>query len=77
MVQMTDDPLQHPAQARMVGLLQALAVDEGYTLTAVPGVRLLRSNRPLARTPVLYDLGHRDRLPRREARVSGRAGLPV
>ncbi|MFG6086102.1 AraC family transcriptional regulator N-terminal domain-containing protein [Stenotrophomonas indicatrix] len=52
-----DDPLQHPAQARMVGLLQALAVDEGYTLTAVPGVRLLRSNRPLARTPVLYDPG--------------------
>ncbi|WP_312108467.1 AraC family transcriptional regulator [Stenotrophomonas indicatrix] len=52
-----DDPLQHPAQERMVGLLQALAVDEGYTLTAVPGVRLLRSNRPLARTPVLYDPG--------------------
>lgn len=41
----------------MVGLLQALAVDEGYTLTAVPGVRLLRSNQPLARTPVLYDPG--------------------
>jgi len=44
-------------QARMVGLLQALATDEGYTLTALPGVRLLRSNRPLARTPVLYDPG--------------------
>jgi hypothetical protein len=48
-----DDPLQHPAQARMVGLLQALAVDEGYTLTAVPGVRLLRNNLPMARTQVL------------------------
>ncbi|WP_312739556.1 AraC family transcriptional regulator [Stenotrophomonas sp.] len=44
-------------QARMVGLLQALAMDEGYTLTALPSVRLLRSNRPLARTPVLYDPG--------------------
>lgn len=52
-----DDPVQQDAQARMVGLLQALAPEEGYTLTAVPGVRLLRSNRPLARTPVLYDPG--------------------
>ncbi|KAG1390916.1 hypothetical protein G6F58_012844 [Rhizopus delemar] len=41
----------------MVGLLQTLAVEEGYTLTPLPGVRLLRSNRPLARTPVLYDPG--------------------
>ncbi|WP_406231764.1 AraC family transcriptional regulator N-terminal domain-containing protein [Isoptericola jiangsuensis] len=44
-------------QARMVGLLQAQATQEGYTLTALPGVRLLRSDRPLARTPVLYDPG--------------------
>ncbi len=44
-------------QARMVGLLHALATQEGYTLTALPGVRLLRSDRPLARTPVLYDPG--------------------
>jgi len=44
-------------QARMVGLLQALATQEGYTMTALPGVRLLRSDRPLARTPVLYDPG--------------------
>lgn len=42
---------------RMVERLQALATEEGYTLTALPGVRLLRSNRPLARTPVLYDPG--------------------
>ncbi|MBV7483154.1 AraC family transcriptional regulator [Bordetella sp. BOR01] len=41
----------------MVALLRALAPDEGYTLTALPGVRILRSNRALSRTPVLYDPG--------------------
>ena len=41
----------------MVALLQALAPDEGYNLTALPGVRILRSNRALSRTPVLYDPG--------------------
>ncbi|WP_414636905.1 AraC family transcriptional regulator [Acerihabitans sp.] len=41
----------------MVSLLLALAPEEGYNLTTLPGVRLLRSNRPLARTPVLYDPG--------------------
>ncbi|MDT3487521.1 AraC family transcriptional regulator [Stenotrophomonas maltophilia] len=51
------DSQQAQMQARMVGLLQTLAVEEGYTLTPMPGVRLLRSNRPLARTPVLYDPG--------------------
>lgn len=51
------DSLQRQVQARMVGLLKALAVEEGYTLTPLPGVRLLRSDRPLARTPVLYDPG--------------------
>lgn len=51
------DSLQRQVQARMVCLLQALAAEEGYTLTALPGVRLLRSDRPLARTPVLYDPG--------------------
>jgi len=40
-----------------VALLRVLAVEEGYTLTALPGVRLLRSNRSLKRTPVLYDPG--------------------
>ncbi|WP_404854407.1 AraC family transcriptional regulator N-terminal domain-containing protein, partial [Escherichia coli] len=34
-----------------------LAVQEGYNLTALPDVRILRSDRPLARTPVLYDPG--------------------
>ncbi|WP_340647885.1 AraC family transcriptional regulator [Pseudoxanthomonas winnipegensis] len=38
-------------------LVQALAPREGYTLTALESVRLLRSDRPLARTPVLYDPG--------------------
>lgn len=51
------DSLQRQVQARMVGLLKTLAVEEGYTLTRLPGVRLLRSDRPLARTPVLYDPG--------------------
>ncbi len=42
---------------RMVALLQALAPHEGYNLTTLPSVRILRSDRPLARTPVLYDPG--------------------
>ncbi|EEA00736.1 transcriptional regulator, AraC family [Burkholderia sp. H160] len=41
----------------MVALLHALAPDEGYNLTALPSVRILRSNRALSRTPVLYDPG--------------------
>lgn len=53
---------QHPAlstrsQKRMVTLLRALGPDEGYNLTALPSVRILRSNRALSRTPVLYDPG--------------------
>ncbi|MFC0694385.1 AraC family transcriptional regulator [Paraburkholderia humisilvae] len=54
--------MQHPdlssrSQPRMVALLHALAPDEGYNLTALPSVRILRSNRALSRTPVLYDPG--------------------
>lgn len=41
----------------MVTLLQALAPEEGYNLTALPDVRILRSDRSLSRTPVLYDPG--------------------
>lgn len=41
----------------MAALLRPLAPREGYNLTALPGVRVLRSDRPLARTPVLYDPG--------------------
>ncbi|MFM0362772.1 AraC family transcriptional regulator [Paraburkholderia sediminicola] len=44
-------------QKRMIALLRALAPEEGYNLTALPSVRILRSNRPLSRTPVLYDPG--------------------
>ncbi len=54
--------IQHPvlssaSQKRMVALLHALAPEEGYNLTALPSVRILRSNRALSRTPVLYDPG--------------------
>ncbi|NKI92485.1 AraC family transcriptional regulator [Rhizobacter sp. SG703] len=41
----------------MVALLKRLAPGEGYTSTALPDVRLLRSDRPLASTPVLYEPG--------------------
>lgn len=46
-----------PTRERTVALLHALGPNEGYNLTALPSVRILRSNRPLARTPVLYDPG--------------------
>ncbi|MFK4446887.1 AraC-like DNA-binding protein [Caballeronia udeis] len=42
---------------RMVALLTALAPQEGYNLTALRDVRILRSDRALSRTPVLYDPG--------------------
>jgi AraC-like DNA-binding protein len=41
----------------MVALLKRLAPQEGYTLTALPDVRFLRSDRPLTSTPVLYEPG--------------------
>lgn len=44
-------------RARTLRLLRELAPREGYNLTALPDVRILRSDRPLARTPVLYDPG--------------------
>lgn len=52
-------PSASPAAMRppLAPLLRALAPAEGYNLTALPSVRLLRSNRPLSRTPVLYDPG--------------------
>lgn len=45
------------SQKRIVALLHALAPEEGYNLTHLAGVRILRSNRALSRTPVLYDPG--------------------
>jgi AraC-like DNA-binding protein len=46
-----------PSTSRMVQLMETLAPVEGYNLSALEGVRFLRSNRPLTRTPVLYDPG--------------------
>ncbi|AJY11443.1 AraC family transcriptional regulator [Burkholderia dolosa] len=55
-------PTRDPSPAsrnreRLVALLLELAPHEGYNLTALPSVRILRSNRALSRTPVLYDPG--------------------
>jgi AraC-like DNA-binding protein len=44
-------------QQQMVALLRALAPEEGYNLTTLSDVRILRSDRALSRTPVLYDPG--------------------
>ena len=44
-------------QRSMVALMERLTPVEGYNLTALPEVRFLRSNRPLSRTPVLYEPG--------------------
>lgn len=49
--------LSDPSQKRIQALVRALAPEEGYNLTAIPSVRILRSDRALARTPVLYDPG--------------------
>lgn len=46
-----------PYTTTMVRLLDQLAPLEGYNLSALDDVRFLRSNRPLTRTPVLYDPG--------------------
>lgn len=51
------DAVGSSAENRMAALLRGLAPDEGYNLTALPSVRVLRANRALARTPVLYDPG--------------------
>ena len=40
---------------RMIALAAELAPDEGFTETLLPDVRLMRANRALARTPVLYE----------------------
>ncbi|MNQ86604.1 HTH-type transcriptional activator Btr [compost metagenome] len=39
----------------MVALIERLAPNEGYSLSALDGVRFMRSDRPLGRTPVLYE----------------------
>lgn len=45
----------HEKQQRMAGLIRLLAPNEGYTLTALDGVKLMRSDQDVARTPVLYE----------------------
>lgn len=55
-----DKPCEPPCdrvRQRMLALLRMLAPDQGYNLTALPSVRILRSDRALTRTPVLYDPG--------------------
>jgi AraC-like DNA-binding protein len=47
--------VRNPASTRMVRLLERLAPNEGYTQSALDSVRLMRSDRPLGRTPVLYE----------------------
>lgn len=44
-----------PASIKMVRLLEKLAPNEGYTQSALDSVRLMRSDRPLGRTPVFYE----------------------
>jgi len=50
-------PTTVPGPQALVPLVRGLAPREGYNPTALRGVRLLRSDRPLPRTPVLYDPG--------------------
>lgn len=46
-----------PDAVRMVQLMDRLAPLEGYNLSPLDDLRFLRSNRPLTRTPVLYEPG--------------------
>lgn len=48
---------QDPITVQMVQLMSRLAPLEGYNLSPLDDVRFLRSNRPLTRTPVLYEPG--------------------
>lgn len=54
-----NSPIAHTdnEQQQLVALLLKLAPKEGYNQTLLPNVRILRSDRPLSRTPVLYDPG--------------------
>lgn len=51
------DNRKAPSTERMVQLMTQLAPLEGYNLSPLDDVRFLRSNRPLTRTPVLYEPG--------------------
>lgn len=43
------------AQEKMAALIGPLAPHEGYTRSLLDGVRFMRANQPLGRTPVLYE----------------------
>lgn len=53
----TTAALPQTERQRLLALLRNQAPAEGYNLTALPDVRILRSDRALARTPVLYAPG--------------------
>jgi len=42
-------------EQRMCALLERLAPKEGYTHSLLDGVRFMRADQPVARTPVLYE----------------------
>ena len=42
-------------QQSMIDLLLKLAPNEGYTLSILNGVKLMRANRYMPRMPVLYE----------------------
>lgn len=52
---MTDIAPDTSRQAEMAELIERLAPQEGYTRSLLDGVRLMRANHPLGRTPVLYE----------------------
>ncbi|CAG4897022.1 AraC family transcriptional regulator [Paraburkholderia saeva] len=56
MVRVKDEALTR-VRAEMIPLMLELAPSEGYNLTPMRDIRLLRSNRSLTRTPVLYEPG--------------------
>lgn len=49
------DPDAARLRARMVDLLGRLAVEQGVRPSALPGVKLMRSDRPVPRSPTLYE----------------------
>lgn len=44
-------------QQQMCAMLMRLAPNEGYTASRLENVRFMRADRPLPRTPVLYEPG--------------------
>lgn len=55
-MQSTSLPVE-AVQRQMINLVKPLAPVEGYNLTLLPDVRILRSDRALSRAPVLYEPG--------------------